>query len=59
MTLIDVKYVRAEQLTIQEKKELGIPRVESGLVAIHTTNPNLKRVGILIENYSDYLHSLK
>lgn len=57
MALIDVKYVRAENLTSAAKKELGV-KVATGLIAIETTNPTLKRKGILIKNYVENLLSL-
>jgi len=57
MVLIDVKYVRAENLTKNEREELGI-NIDRGLIAIETTNPNLKRKGIVITNYVDHLLSL-
>jgi hypothetical protein len=57
MALIDVKYVRAENLTNEERKELEI-EAKIGLVAIETTNPDLKRKGIVIDNYVDYLLGL-
>jgi hypothetical protein len=52
-----VKYVRAENLTNEERKELEI-EAKIGLVAIETTNPDLKRKGIVIDNYVDYLLGL-
>jgi hypothetical protein len=56
MNLIDVKYVRAEKLTDAEKRELGIdPRIKNGLIAIETTNPGIKRTGVLVQSYCEYL----
>jgi predicted ATP-dependent serine protease len=64
MKLIDVKYTRAERLTADEKRELGIdPRIRSGLIAIEileniekTDSPkNIIRRGVVIDSYYQYL----
>ncbi len=57
MGLIDVKYVLAENLTQEERTEIGID-VAVGLVAIETTNPILKHQGRVIKNYVEHLLSL-
>jgi len=57
MALIDVKYVKAESLTSSERAELGVT-IEKGLVAIETTNPELKRKGVVVEDYVEHLLSL-
>ncbi|MDP1694495.1 MAG: hypothetical protein Q8L34_03060 [Candidatus Woesearchaeota archaeon] len=57
MAIIDVKYVKASNLSAEEKKELGIT-VPEGLVAIQTTNPTLKRTAIVVDNYVEHLLSL-
>jgi hypothetical protein len=64
MKLIDVKYTRAERLTADEKRELGIdPKTRSGLIAIEileniekTNSPkNIIRRGVVIDSYYQYL----
>lgn len=57
MALINIEYARAENLTAEEKKELGIT-VDSGLIAIETSNPEIKDKGVVVENYVDYLLNL-
>lgn len=57
MVLIDIKYVRAENLTATEKAELGIEKSE-GLIAIETTNPDLKHKGKVVTDYVEHLLSL-
>ena len=66
MKLIDVKYTRAERLTADEKRELGIdPKIKSGLIAIEileniekTDSPkNIIRRGVVIDSYTKYLDS--
>ena len=56
MGLIDVKYIRAENLTKTERETLGIDVVE-GLVAVETTNPELKHRGVVIKDYVENLLS--
>jgi hypothetical protein len=57
MALIDVKYVMAEDLTEQDRKELNI-NVDNGLIAIESTNPTLSVKGTIIKDYVENLLNL-
>ena len=61
MALINVRYVSAESLTEEEKVELDVVGVEKGLIAIKTTNPEIKHKGVKIPNddYVTYLQNLE
>ena len=57
MGLIDVKYMMAEGMTAEERKELDIT-TDTGLIAVETTNSDLKVKGVEVKSYVERLLNL-
>lgn len=58
MTLKNVQYAYAEDMTPEEKTELSITAKE-GLIAIETRNPEIKRKAVLLKDgFVPYLWEL-
>lgn len=59
MTIRNVNWARAEEMTPEDRKELGIT-AESGLVAIETHNEKYTQKGVAVESgVLEYIWGLK
>lgn len=58
MTLRNVNWGRAENMTPEERRELGI-NVDKGLVAIETHNSEYRQKGVVVDSVLEYLWSLE